>query len=95
MIISIFGSEFGILALFGFVVKPFHITSLPNFIMEKAETTHEEQVSSREDENMTLEDEPSSIYQVGWRTMMAIIALSFSNNCAAIANTVCLYHPES
>jgi hypothetical protein len=41
---------------------------------------------------LATEDEPASIYQVGWRTMMAIIALSMSNNCAAIANTVSICH---
>lgn len=49
------------------------------------------------------EDEPAGDYRVGWRTLMAIVALSMANACAAIANTVCLppfmprvivtYHP--
>lgn len=34
------------------------------------------------------EDEPSSIYEVKWRTLMAVFALSLSNVCAALANTV-------
>lgn len=35
------------------------------------------------------EDEPAGGYRVGWRTLMAIVALSMANACAAIANTVC------
>lgn len=34
------------------------------------------------------EDEPSTVYDVRWRTLMAIFALSMSNVCAAISNTV-------
>lgn len=34
------------------------------------------------------EDEPSTVYDVQWRTLMAILALSMANCCAAIANTV-------
>jgi hypothetical protein len=45
-----------------------------------------------EAEVLATEDEPASIYQVEWRTMMAIIALSMSNHCAAIANTVSIEH---
>lgn len=55
---------------------------------EKSEITHQEQIPDMEAEVLATEDEPASIYQVGWRTMMAIVALSMSNNCAAIANTV-------
>ncbi|KUL90297.1 hypothetical protein ZTR_01916 [Talaromyces verruculosus] len=53
----------------------------------KPEITYQEQVPDLGAEVLATEDEPASIYQVGWRTMMAIVALSMSNNCAAIANT--------
>ncbi|GAM43429.1 hypothetical protein TCE0_050r18235 [Talaromyces pinophilus] len=53
----------------------------------KSEITHQEQVPDLGAEVLVTEDEPASIYQVGWRTMMAIVALSMSNNCAAITNT--------
>ncbi|CAK7205296.1 hypothetical protein SEUCBS139899_008065 [Sporothrix eucalyptigena] len=33
------------------------------------------------------EDEPTTVYDVQWRTLMAILALSMANVCAAIANT--------
>lgn len=55
---------------------------------EKSEIAHQEQVPNMGADALATEDEPASIYQVGWRTMMAIVALSMSNNCAAIANTV-------
>jgi hypothetical protein len=55
---------------------------------EKSEIAHQEQVPNMGVDALATEDEPASIYQVGWRTMMAIVALSMSNNCAAIANTV-------
>lgn len=58
----------------------------------KSEITHQEQVPDLGAEVLVTEDEPASIYQVGWRTMMAIVALSMSNNCAAITNTVSTYH---
>jgi hypothetical protein len=35
-----------------------------------------------------VEDEPSSIYEIKWRTLLAVFALSWSNVCAALANTV-------
>lgn len=43
-------------------------------------------------EVLAAEDEPASIYLVGWTIMMAIVALSMSNKCAAIANTVSIDH---
>lgn len=59
---------------------------------EKSEITHQEQIPGTEDEGLASEDEPASIYQIGWRTMMAVVALSMSNNCAAITNTAGVYH---
>jgi hypothetical protein len=38
--------------------------------------------------DMLVEDEPTSIYEIKWRTVLAVIALSLANVCAAIANTV-------
>jgi hypothetical protein len=46
---------------------------------------------SRPSENRVdtlVEYEPSSIYEVKWRTLLAVFALSLSNVCAALANTV-------
>lgn len=40
------------------------------------------------------EDEPTGDYRVGWRTLMAILALSMANACAAIANTVSFLIPN-
>jgi hypothetical protein len=34
------------------------------------------------------EDEPQTPYQLGWRTILALIALSLANCCAALSNTV-------
>ncbi|KAJ5934185.1 hypothetical protein N7466_003732 [Penicillium verhagenii] len=53
----------------------------------KVESTHEEYAPAEEVNPRPVEDEEITIYQVGWRTIMAIIALSFANNCAAISNT--------
>jgi hypothetical protein len=36
-----------------------------------------------------LEDEPQTPYQLGWRTILAVITLSMGNVCAALSNTVC------
>ncbi|KAJ5771540.1 hypothetical protein N7520_002069 [Penicillium odoratum] len=55
--------------------------------MSKPETGHEEDVSVVEPIGLLPDDEPNTIYQVRWRTLMAIFALSWSNNCAAISNT--------
>lgn len=34
------------------------------------------------------EDEPQSPYQLGWRTILALLTLSMGNVCAALSNTV-------
>ncbi|KAJ0116963.1 hypothetical protein J7T55_003377 [Diaporthe amygdali] len=53
-----------------------------------AETSHlERTISQPLNGAQSSEDEPTSIYRVGWRTLMAIVALSMANACAAIANT--------
>lgn len=36
------------------------------------------------------EDEPQTPYQLGWRTILALITLSMANVCAALSNTVSL-----
>jgi hypothetical protein len=41
-----------------------------------------------------VEDEPGSIYEIKWRTVLAVFALSLSNVCAALANTV-RRHPSN
>lgn len=35
------------------------------------------------------EDEPQTPYQLGWRTIIAVLTLSMANVCAALSNTVC------
>lgn len=37
---------------------------------------------------ITYEEEPSTIYKLGWKTFLAITALALANCCAAIVNTV-------
>lgn len=55
-----------------------------------SETSHFETAISQQHQGAYVpEDEPTGDYRVGWRTLMAIIALSMANACAAIANTVC------
>jgi VanZ family protein len=34
------------------------------------------------------EDEPQTPYQLGWRTILALLTLSMGNVCAALSNTV-------
>lgn len=64
-------------------------------VEEKLEVTHQEQVPHVEaDDHLATEDEPAFIYHAVWRTVMAIFALSTSNNCAAIANTGPIYHSK-
>lgn len=38
--------------------------------------------------DILVEDEPSTVYEVKWRTAAAIFALSLANCCAALGNTV-------
>ena len=60
----------------------------------KPEATEFENPTS--DVNDFIEEEPSTFYEVKWRTLLAIFALSLSNTCAALSNTVCdSYTPKS
>jgi hypothetical protein len=34
------------------------------------------------------EDEPQTPYQLGWKTILALLTLSMGNVCAALSNTV-------
>ena len=43
---------------------------------------------SRDSGDILVEDEPSTLYEVKWRTLGAIFALSLANVCAALSNTV-------
>lgn len=53
------------------------------------ETSHSETTITQQLHGVHVpEDEPTGDYLVGWRTLMAIVALSMANACAAIANTV-------
>lgn len=53
------------------------------------ETSHTETTIPQQRHGVHVpEDEPTGDYRVGWRTLMAIVALSMANACAAIANTV-------
>lgn len=36
------------------------------------------------------EDEPQTPYQLTWKTIIALLALSMGNVCAALTNTVCI-----
>ncbi|KAJ5633750.1 hypothetical protein N7528_001592 [Penicillium herquei] len=55
--------------------------------MTKQDAEHDEDPTRSLSLGMIPEDEPSTAYQVGWRTLMGIFALSFANNCAAVSNT--------
>lgn len=41
------------------------------------------------------EDEPGSVYQLSWKTIIAFTSLSMANSCAALANTVGTFHDLS
>lgn len=43
---------------------------------------------SNESVDVLIEDEPTTVYEVKWRTVAAIFALSLANCCAALGNTV-------
>lgn len=63
----------------------------PRFVTMKTplETSHLETSITQQPHGVQVpEDEPAGGYRVGWRTLMAIVALSMANACAAIANTV-------
>lgn len=59
---------------------------------EKPDTTMQETVAVEDGvpvgSPVYSEDEPTTVYDVQWRTLMAILALSMANCCAAVANTV-------
>jgi hypothetical protein len=55
----------------------------------KPMSSREKSIPSKEHTNKLVEEEPASVYNVKWRTALAVFALSLSNVCAAIANTVC------
>lgn len=44
--------------------------------------------SSDSEVDILVEEEPVVIYEVKWRTVLAVFALSLSNVCAALSNTV-------
>lgn len=57
---------------------------------DKASISHNEMpVTSEPNVSPLTEEEPAGGYQVRWKTLMAVFALSMANCCAAIANTVC------
>lgn len=39
------------------------------------------------------EDEPQTPYQLSWRTIVALLAISMANVCAALSNTVSRISP--
>ncbi|KAF8851996.1 MFS general substrate transporter [Acephala macrosclerotiorum] len=59
----------------------------------KPEISQVEEVEQRHHKHHTLEDlaanedEPQTPYQLGWRTMLALLTLSMGNVCAALSNT--------
>lgn len=64
-------------------INTFFFVTLTFLKMDKASESHHEFVLDD-----PVEEEPRA-YNVTWRTLMAILALSVSNTCAAISNTVC------
>ncbi|PNP75972.1 hypothetical protein FNYG_10530 [Fusarium nygamai] len=55
---------------------------------DKASISHNEMPVTPEPTVPPLaEEEPAGAYRVGWKTLMAVFALSMANCCAAIANT--------
>ncbi|KAF5599510.1 drug facilitator PEP5 [Fusarium pseudoanthophilum] len=55
---------------------------------DKASISHNEMpVTSEPNVSPLVEEEPAGAYQVRWKTLMAVFALSMANCCAAIANT--------
>ncbi|KAF5560687.1 drug facilitator PEP5 [Fusarium napiforme] len=55
---------------------------------DKASISHNEMpVTPEPNVSPLVEEEPASAYQVRWKTLMAVFALSMANCCAAIANT--------
>lgn len=53
-------------------------------------TEREKSASSKGRADALVEEEPTSVYNVKWKTALAVFALSLANVCAAIANTVIL-----
>lgn len=45
-------------------------------------------MTGKEAPPMQHEDEPQTPYQLGWRTILAVLTLSMANVCAALSNTV-------
>ncbi|KAG5797456.1 hypothetical protein H9Q69_003477 [Fusarium xylarioides] len=55
---------------------------------DKVSISHKEmQVTPEPNVSPFVEEEPAGAYQVRWKTLMAVFALSMANCCAAIANT--------
>ncbi|KAF4424476.1 drug facilitator PEP5 [Fusarium acutatum] len=55
---------------------------------DKASISHNEMpVTPEPNVSPLVEEEPTGAYQVRWKTLMAVFALSMANCCAAIANT--------
>jgi hypothetical protein len=63
----------------------------------KPEISQMEAVEQHHHKHHTLEDlaanedEPQTPYQLGWRTILALLTLSMGNVCAALSNTVKLF----
>lgn len=62
--------------------------------VDTVEYIHRDTVQQHSDRNHEVvvvqgnEDEPGSVYQLGWKTIIALLSLSMANSCAALANTV-------
>lgn len=60
----------------------------------KPEFSQVEEVDQHHQHHHTIEDlaanedEPQTPYQLGWRTILALLTLSMGNVCAALSNTV-------
>ncbi|KAA8564534.1 hypothetical protein EYC84_011457 [Monilinia fructicola] len=61
--------------------------------VDTVEYIHRDTVQQHSDRNHEVvvvqgnEDEPGSVYQLGWKTIIALLSLSMANSCAALANT--------
>jgi hypothetical protein len=62
--------------------------------VETLEYAPQESIQRHHDRDVVIvqgnEEEAGSVYQLGWRTIVAVLALSMGNCCAALANTVSL-----
>ena len=65
---------------------------MPPTTKQEAQSQHEEQAAMEFEGKVTntleaaVEEEPSEVYKIGWRSFLAITALALGNCCAALSN---------